>query len=122
MRCGHHKCDFWCSSIRPTAACCNEAFKIATSTNPYLNNYMCVLSLPFLRLSLTALRRMYTGNESIYTYTFEHQRKPECPVCGGEKVTVSQNPSNSLQDLIDMLLERQELCVPLARPRSESRD
>lgn len=56
-------------------------------------------------------RRMYTGNESIYTYTFEHQRKPECPVCGGEKVTVLQKPSNSLQDLIDMLLERQELCV-----------
>jgi ubiquitin-activating enzyme E1 C len=25
-----------------SAACCNEAFKIATSSNPYLNNYMCV--------------------------------------------------------------------------------
>lgn len=23
-----------------SAACCNEAFKIATSSNPYLNNYM----------------------------------------------------------------------------------
>ncbi|GAA5979518.1 hypothetical protein JCM11641_005420 [Rhodosporidiobolus odoratus] len=77
-----------------SAACCNEAFKIATSTNPYLNNYM-----------------MYTGNESIYTYTFEHQRKPECPVCGGEKASVTQKSSASLQDLIDMLLEKQELQI-----------
>ncbi|GAA5948787.1 hypothetical protein JCM21900_005299 [Sporobolomyces salmonicolor] len=77
-----------------SAACCNEAFKIATSTNPYLNNYM-----------------MYTGNESIYTYTFEHQRKPECPVCGGEKVTVTQNKDSLLQDLIDMLLEKQDLQI-----------
>lgn len=46
------------------ASCCNEAFKIATSCNPYLNNYM-----------------MYTGNDSVYTYTFEHQKKEDCPVC-----------------------------------------
>ncbi|GAA6000392.1 hypothetical protein JCM10207_007993 [Rhodosporidiobolus poonsookiae] len=77
-----------------SAACCNEAFKIATSTNPYLNNYM-----------------MYTGNESIYTYTFEHQRKPECPVCGGEKVAISQAPTATLQDLIDLLLEKQDLQI-----------
>ncbi|BGP54199.1 hypothetical protein JCM8202_001333 [Rhodotorula sphaerocarpa] len=76
------------------AACCNEAFKIATSTNPYLDNYM-----------------MYTGNDSIYTYTFQHQKKPECPVCGGEKITVTRDPSSSLQDLIDMLLERQDLQI-----------
>lgn len=29
-----------------SAACCNEAFKIATSSNPYLSNYMCVAPLP----------------------------------------------------------------------------
>lgn len=28
---------------RYAAACCNEAFKIATSTNPYLQNYMFVM-------------------------------------------------------------------------------
>ncbi|BGP14408.1 hypothetical protein JCM10213_004532 [Rhodosporidiobolus nylandii] len=77
-----------------SAACCNEAFKIATSTNPYLNNYM-----------------MYTGNESVYTYTFEHQRKPECPVCGGENVAITQKADASLQDLIDFLLEKQDLQI-----------
>ncbi|POY72590.1 hypothetical protein BMF94_4417 [Rhodotorula taiwanensis] len=87
------------------AACCNEAFKIATSTNPYLDNYM-----------------MYTGNDSVYTYTFQHQKKPECPVCGGEKITVSRDPASSLQDLIDMLLERQDLQIrrPSLRLASKS--
>lgn len=46
------------------ASCCNEAFKIATSSNPYLNNYMCALLLLLLDTrALTRLYRMYTGNE-----------------------------------------------------------
>jgi ubiquitin-activating enzyme E1 C len=31
-----------CIRPRRTAACCNEAFKIATTCAPYLNNYMMV--------------------------------------------------------------------------------
>ncbi|KAL8280091.1 hypothetical protein RQP46_007421 [Phenoliferia psychrophenolica] len=77
-----------------SAACCNEAFKIATSTNPYLSNYM-----------------MYTGNESIYTYTFEHQKKPECPVCGGETINIVRPAASTLQEMIDFLLEKQDLQV-----------
>ncbi|KAK4701934.1 NEDD8-activating enzyme E1, partial [Phenoliferia sp. Uapishka_3] len=77
-----------------SAACCNEAFKIATSTNPFLSNYM-----------------MYTGNEGIYTYTFEHQKKPECPVCGGEATTITRPSTSTLQDLIDYLLEQQTLQI-----------
>lgn len=51
------------------AMCTNEAFKLVTSAAPPLgtpgaNNYC-----------------MYTGDEGVYTYTFEHQRKPDCPVC-----------------------------------------
>ncbi|CAJ0839814.1 4984_t:CDS:2, partial [Entrophospora sp. SA101] len=56
------------------AACCNEAFKLVTTSQPYLNNYM-----------------MYTGNEGVYTYTFEHQKKPNCPVCGNQSVTIEVN-------------------------------
>lgn len=52
---------------------------------------------------------MYTGNEGVYTYTFEHQQKPDCPVCGGEAITVSRPAESTLQDLIDYLLERQDL-------------
>lgn len=48
------------------ASCCNEAFKIVTSSNPILENFM-----------------MYSGNESVFTYTFAYERKDDCPVCGG---------------------------------------
>lgn len=71
------------------ASCCNEVFKIATSCNPFLNNYM-----------------MYTGNDSVYTFTFEHQRKEDCPVCGNLASEYEANRSWTLQDFIDILMER----------------
>jgi ubiquitin-activating enzyme E1 C len=52
---------------------------------------------------------MYTGNEGIYTYTFEHQQKPECPVCGGDAIAVTRRGDSSLRDLIDFLLEKEDL-------------
>lgn len=48
------------------AACCNEAFKIISSSNPTLDNFM-----------------MYSGTDSVFTYTFAYERKPDCPACGG---------------------------------------
>jgi NEDD8-activating enzyme E1 len=78
------------------ASCCNEALKLATMINPCLglpgsNNYM-----------------MYSGDEGIYTYTFEHLQKPDCPVCGNlaKKLDVSRNIT--LRDLIETLAERPE--------------
>jgi len=78
------------------AACCNEAFKLATSTNPFLgvpeqNNYM-----------------MYTGDDSIYTYTFEHQKKDDCPVCGNLPKVLDVNPAWKLEELIESFAERPE--------------
>lgn len=80
------------------ASCCNEAFKIATNTNPFLgipgtDNYM-----------------MYTGDDSVYTYTFEHQKKDDCPVCGEGNVArpLPVNPNITLQEFIDGLAERPE--------------
>ncbi|ORY07978.1 hypothetical protein K493DRAFT_322235 [Basidiobolus meristosporus CBS 931.73] len=74
------------------AACTNEAFKIATSSVPYLDNYM-----------------MYTGNESVYTYTFQHQRKPDCSVCGTVSVTVQVNPEWTLLEFIEYLTENPDI-------------
>lgn len=74
------------------ASCCNEAFKIATNTNPYLNNYM-----------------MYTGNDGVYTYTFEHERKPDCPVCGNQATVVEAKGDWTLQEFIDILKERPDV-------------
>lgn len=70
------------------AACCNEAFKILTAAAPNLgfpgqDNYM-----------------MYTGDDSVYTYTFEHQRKEDCAVCAPPRA-MDVDETWTLQDLID---------------------
>uniref|UniRef100_A0A1D1XTA4 NEDD8-activating enzyme E1 catalytic subunit n=1 Tax=Anthurium amnicola TaxID=1678845 RepID=A0A1D1XTA4_9ARAE len=79
------------------ASCCNEAFKLITTVQPYLNNYM-----------------MYTGNEGLYTYTFEHQKKPDCPVCGNERVAMEISKEITVEDFIEHLKEKQD--VQLKKP------
>lgn len=77
-----------------TAACCNEAFKIATSSAAFLNNYF-----------------MLIGTDGVYSYTFEHEKRKECPVCGGEALDLTISPDMTLEELIEMLTERQDMCV-----------
>ncbi|KAL9060454.1 MAG: hypothetical protein Q9162_000627 [Coniocarpon cinnabarinum] len=72
------------------ASCCNEAFKILTSAAP-------ALGMPG-----TPNYSMYTGDAGVYTYTFEHQRKPECPVCAPPQ-NLSVESSWTLQELLDHL-------------------
>lgn len=83
------------------AACCNEAFKILTGSNPFLgmpmddvNNYM-----------------MYTGDDSVYTYTFQHQKKDDCPVCGNLARPMEVKRQWTLQDFIENLRELPEAYV-----------
>lgn len=76
------------------AACTQEAVKIATSCNPWLNNYA-----------------MYTGNEGVYTYTFEHQKRPDCPVCGGEARVFPIKRTALVQDVLDKLKEMQDVQI-----------
>jgi len=76
------------------ASCCNEAFKIATSSAPYLNNYM-----------------MMIGTDGIYSYTFELERRRDCPVCGGESLKVEVPRDWTVERLIEMLIERQDIQV-----------
>ncbi|KAI9323378.1 hypothetical protein BX666DRAFT_1847219, partial [Dichotomocladium elegans] len=78
------------------ASCCNEAFKIATGAQ-FLDNYM-----------------MYTGNDGIYTYTFQHQKKSECPVCGQIAASISVDRTMTLEELIESLKERPD--VQLKKP------
>lgn len=70
------------------AACTQEAFKIATSSAPYLNNYM-----------------MYAGNEGAYTYTFDYEKRDDCPVCGGESRTLTVERTAPLAQVLEMLQE-----------------
>lgn len=74
------------------ASCCNEAFKIATNSNPLLNNYM-----------------MYSGDESIYTYSYENQKNPECAVCGHEVKDITVPSWWLTQDFIDEFSSRKDI-------------
>ena len=51
----------------------------------------------------------YVGNESVYTYTFEHEKRPECPVCGGESLTMEVGQSWTLEKLVEALAAKQDL-------------
>ncbi|KAG9248876.1 hypothetical protein BJ878DRAFT_486405 [Calycina marina] len=89
------------------ASCCNEAFKIATSTNPALGmeeNYM-----------------MYSGNDSIYTYTFKHEKKDDCPVCGNVARTLPVDPNLTLQEFIETLAARPEAQLKKPSIRTEEK-
>lgn len=74
------------------ASCTQEAFKFATTSAPYLNNYM-----------------MYTGNDSIYTFTFEHEKRSDCPVCGGESREFHCKADALLETVLDWLRDTQDL-------------
>jgi NEDD8-activating enzyme E1 len=89
------------------ASCCNEAFKIATSTNPPLGfeeNYM-----------------MYSGNDSIYTYTFKHEKKSDCPVCGTAARNLQVDPNLTLEEFIESLAARPEAQLKKPSIRSEEK-
>lgn len=88
------------------AACCNEAFKIATSCVPYLDNYM-----------------LYTGDSDasgLYTYTFAAEKKDDCPVCGNLAQTIHIDPEMTLGDFIASLAERAEAQLKKPSLRTES--
>ncbi|KAK3671209.1 NEDD8 activating enzyme [Recurvomyces mirabilis] len=91
------------------ASCCNEAFKIVTSAASFLgtpgeNNYM-----------------LYTGDASIYTYTFEHQKKDDCPVCGNLPKDLFVNPESTLGELVEGLAERPEAQLKKPNLRTEEK-
>ncbi|KAF2498362.1 NEDD8-activating enzyme E1 catalytic subunit [Lophium mytilinum] len=91
------------------ASCCNEAFKLATNSNPFLgipetDNYM-----------------MYTGDESVYTYTFQHMKKPDCPVCGNLAKNLEVDSKSTLQEFIDSLAERPEAQLKKPTIRTEAK-
>ena len=72
-----------------TASCCNEAFKIATSSSAYLDNYF-----------------MYIGTDGVYSYTFKHEKREDCPVCGGKSMLFEVDKEWTVAALIDALAEK----------------
>ena len=54
---------------------------------------------------------MLIGTESVYSYTFEHEKRSDCPVCGGESLEISIPASWTVERLIEMLVEKQDVYV-----------
>jgi ubiquitin-activating enzyme E1 C len=89
------------------ASCCNETFKLATSSNPSLGpeeNYM-----------------MYSGNDGVYTYTFKHEKKDDCPVCGDSARNLDVDADWTLQELIEALAVRPEAQLKKPSIRAEGK-
>ena len=47
----------------------------------------------------------YTGNEAVYTHTFEHEKKSDCPVCGSQAISREVDPTWTLHKFIESLKE-----------------
>ena len=54
---------------------------------------------------------MLIGTEGVYSYTFEHEQRSDCPVCGGESLEISIPESWTVERLIEMLIEKQDMYV-----------
>lgn len=52
---------------------------------------------------------MYSGNESLYAYTFQYDKRDDCPVCGGESIEVQAEKEWTLEMLLEKLEARQDM-------------
>lgn len=86
------------------ASTTSEVLKIATSCNPYLDNYM-----------------MYAGEEGVYTYTFEAEKKEDCPVCGNLARKMDVDANMTLGEFIESLGEKAEAQLKKPSLRTEER-
>ncbi|KAI1813009.1 NEDD8-activating enzyme E1 catalytic subunit [Poronia punctata] len=89
------------------ASCCNEAFKIATTTAPALGfeeNYM-----------------MYSGDDSIYTSTFKYDKKPDCPVCGEVAKPLPVDANLTLSELLESFALKPDLQLKKPSLRAEGK-
>lgn len=86
------------------AACTSEALKLASNCNPYLENYM-----------------MYAGEEGVYTYTFDAERKSDCQVCGSLAKRLEIDSETTLRGFVEGLSERPEAQLKKPSLRTEAK-
>ncbi|ORE02427.1 hypothetical protein BCV72DRAFT_215243 [Rhizopus microsporus var. microsporus] len=58
--------------------------------------------------AIASTNAIIAGDAGVYTYTFEHQKKPECPVCGNESKTAELDKDITVDQLIEYLTERSD--------------
>lgn len=54
---------------------------------------------------------MLIGTDGVYSFTFEHEKRADCPVCGGEAVDMTISKELTVDKLIETLIERQDMSV-----------
>lgn len=75
------------------AACAHEALKMTTYIADSMNNYM-----------------MYSGTYGVYTYTYEYEKRFDCPVCGVPAVKEMKFPADStLAEYLEVIAEDADL-------------
>jgi NEDD8-activating enzyme E1 len=52
---------------------------------------------------------MLIGTDGVYSYTFVHEQRDDCPVCGGEALDIVLKPDLTVEELIELLTERQDM-------------
>lgn len=52
---------------------------------------------------------MLIGTDGVYSYTFEHEKRDDCPVCGGESLEMTISPDLTVEQLIETLVEKQDM-------------
>lgn len=73
------------------ASCTNEAFKLTTRCNGYLDNYM-----------------FYCGTEGAFGHSFSYGQREDCLVCGNREAQLAFGGDRTLAELIDHLKENPE--------------
>jgi len=78
-----------------SAACVNEAFKLVTCCNKFLDNYF-----------------QYMGQTGVNTETITYEKQDDCIVCNKMKAKFRFQSSKTLQELIDALKEKFRFANP----------
>ena len=86
------------------AAAVNEAFKIATSAAPLLDNYM-----------------LFNGEDGSYCNTQQFSRNPSCEVCGNPPRELQVDPEAQFQSVLDQLMNTPQYALQNPRLLIEDR-
>lgn len=54
---------------------------------------------------------MYIGTDGVYSYTFKHEQREDCPVCGRSAVIFEISKDATVQDLIEALEDKPDMYV-----------
>ncbi|KAI0341829.1 hypothetical protein BDW22DRAFT_280651 [Trametopsis cervina] len=54
---------------------------------------------------------MLIGTDGVYSYTFQYEKRADCPVCGGDSMDIEISKEWTVEQLIEMLTERQDIQI-----------